>query len=232
MTITNDHLPSFNLWKEPWITLEGSHGEVSQHSIRDVLVDAQEYIAIYDLSPLVVVGIHRLLTAILQDAISLAENSDLEQIWVNGRFPINKIDEFEYKYADRFDLFSEDKPFLQSADLPLFPDDKERKGSKCVAQLFPETPSGSLVTHYKHTSDEEQIFSPSTAALGLVTIPPFVSSGGAGLMPSINGVPPIYVLPSGKTLFESGGFSPFRSMAQRLMGHHKLIVAGGSVQHL
>src|SRR5574341_2057279 len=42
----------------------------------------------------------------------------------------------------------------------------------------------------------------AAVAMGLVTMPPFISSGGAGLMPSINGVPPIYVLPSGKTLFE------------------------------
>ena len=40
-------------------------------------------------------------------------------------------------------------------------------------------------------------------ARGLVAMPAFVSSGGAGLLPSINGVPPIYVLPGGGTLFES-----------------------------
>lgn len=203
MDKTNDSKPSFNLWTEPWVMLEGARGDLSPHGIRDGLVNAHEYVAIYDLSPLVVVGIHRLLTAILQDALEPQENDDLDQLWTRGRFPADKIDKFGKQYADRFDLFSEDKPFLQSADLPMFPDEKERKASKYVAQLFPETPSGSLVTHYRHTTDEEQVFSPAAAAAGLVTMPPFVSSGGAGLMPSINGVPPIYVLPAGKTLFES-----------------------------
>lgn len=203
MTKTNDSTPSFNLWTEPWVTLEDTRGDLSQHGIRDALVNAHEYVAIYDPSPLVVVGIHRLLTAILQDALDPQENDDLDQLWARGKFPADKIDKFGKQYADRFDLFSEDKPFFQSADLPMFPEEKERKASKRVAQLFPETPSGSLVTHYRHTTDEEQVFSPTAAAAGLVTMPPFVSSGGAGLMPSINGVPPIYVLPSGKTLFES-----------------------------
>jgi len=204
MTPTNDRdRPSFNLWTEPWISLEDSSGELSRHGIRDALVHAHEYGAIFDASPLVVVGTHRLLTAILQDALSPQENGELEQLWKRGTFPSARIDQFGAQYADRFDLFSEDKPFFQSADMPAFPDDKERKGSKRIAQLFPETPSGSLVTHYKHMTDQEQVFSPATAAAGLVTMPPFTSSGGAGLMPSINGVPPIYVLPSGRTLFES-----------------------------
>jgi CRISPR system Cascade subunit CasA len=184
--------------------LENLRGELTQHGIRAALVNAHEYVAIYDPSPLVVVGIHRLLTAILQDALQPKENADLEQLWADGKFPANKVDRFGKQYADRFDLFSEDKPFFQSADLPMFPDEKERKASKPVAQLFPEIPTGkSLVTHYRHTIQDEQVFSPASVAAGLVTMPPFVSSGGKGLMPSINGVPPIYVLPGGKTLFES-----------------------------
>lgn len=188
MTLTNDSTPSFNLWKEPWIQLEDFHSELTHHSISEALVKAHEYAAIYDPSPLVVVGIHRLLTAILQDALKPQENADLEYLWNEGHFPQNKIEIFEREYSDHFDLFSEDKPFLQSANLPIFPGEKGIKASKSVAQLFPERPSGSLVTHYRHVTGEEQVFSPATAALGLVTMPPFVSSGGAGLMPSINGV--------------------------------------------
>ncbi len=41
------------------------------------------------------------------------------------------------------------------------------------------------------------------AAGGLAVLPAFASSGGAGIKPSINGVPPIYILPGGKNLFES-----------------------------
>jgi CRISPR system Cascade subunit CasA len=204
MTQTKRKAPSFNLWFEPWIMLEEQGGTLTRHGIRDVLHHAHEYVAIYDSSPLVVVGIHRLLTAVVQDALNPQENADLEDLWQFGRFPPKKIEQFEKRYADRFDLFSPDKPFLQSADLPLFPESKEeRKEVTTVARLFSEIPSGTLVTHYHHSTEDEQVYAPATAATGLVVIPPFISSGGPGLMPSINGVPPIYVLPGGKTLFES-----------------------------
>jgi len=40
-----------------------------------------------------------------------------------------------------------------------------------------------------------------------VAIPAFASSGGPGIRPSINGVPPIYILPVGETFFESMALS-------------------------
>ncbi|MFH0988510.1 MAG: type I-E CRISPR-associated protein Cse1/CasA, partial [bacterium] len=203
MTMSNENSLSFNLWSEPWIALERD-GIVTRHSIHDALLNAHNYFAIYDPSPLVVVGIHRLLTAILQDALNPQENHDLEQLWKDGKFPADNIERFGKQYADRFDLFSEDKPFLQSADLSLFPKTKdEQKEKTTVARLFPETPSGTLIAHYRHGTEDERVFSPATMAAGMVSIPPFATSGGPGLMPSINGVPPIYVLPGGKTLFES-----------------------------
>lgn len=203
MTQQNSNVPSFNLWTEPWIALEKSDGQIVQVCIRDALLNAKNYTAIYDSSPLVVVGIHRLLTAILQDGLNPQENGDLEQFWKDG-FPANKIEDFGNNYGDRFDLFSPDKPFLQSADMPMFPATKEeQKGKTLAIRLFPEIPSGELVSHYRHTNENDQVLAPATAAKGLVTLPAFVSSGGPGLMPSINGVPPIYVIPGGRSLFES-----------------------------
>ena len=62
MAQTNNQLPTFNLWIEPWISLEDPKGDLSKHGIRDALINADKYTAIYDPSPLVVVGIYRLLT--------------------------------------------------------------------------------------------------------------------------------------------------------------------------
>ena len=205
-TMSNSPLaPSFNLWTEPWLPLEMPDRSLKKHSIRGTLLNAHERIAIYDPSPLVVVGVHRLLVAILQDALNPQENADLENLWQHGHFLPDTIAAFEKSYADRFDLFSPDKPFLQSADLPMFPRTKEEiKESKSAAKLFAEIPTGDEVTHYRHGDERDAIFSPATAALGLLTIPPFVSSGGQGNFPSVNGAPPpIYVLPGGRTLFES-----------------------------
>ncbi len=192
--------PSFNLWTDPWITAERRDGSRTDLSLEQTLIQAPNLLALYDPNPLVVVGIHRLLTAIVQDIMAPQSTADLRMIWRVGGFPEAKIRAFGEQYAQRFDLFSEDAPFLQSADLPLFPEKRENKWE--IAILFYELPTSTFVAHYQHGLSSDHIFCPTCAARGLLTLPAFASSGGAGIKPSINGVPPIYVLPGGNTLFE------------------------------
>jgi len=201
MSDASDPAPTYNLWQESWLTLERPAGGVEMAGIGQALLHAHEYKAIYDPSPLVIVGIHRLLVAVLQSALNPQKSADLIKLWEAGHFPAKVIVDFERQYAARFDLFSDDVPFLQSVDLPLHAD----KGNKpkTISSLMPETPAGTEITHYHHGREGEQVFCPACAAKGLVTIPAFATSGGAGIKPSINGVPPIYILPGGASLFES-----------------------------
>lgn len=191
---------SFNLWSEPWITLERPDGSQEEVGIEAALRQAHEYRVVYEPSPLVIVGIHRLLVAILQAAYQPQKARDLVGLWRAGRFPAEPIQQFGEQFAARFDLFSAEQPFLQSADLPLMPDKKSNV--KSVGYLLQEQPAGTAVTHYNHTYEERQQFCPACAAKGLLLIPPFASSGGAGIKPSINGVPPIYILPGGRSYFD------------------------------
>lgn len=200
MTLENAP-PSFNLWFEPWITLERPDGQLEVLSIERVLTEATSYRALFDPSPLVIVSIHRLLVAILQDIIQPEIEEDLYELWEDGEFDAEAIAQFGREYAQRFDLFSAEAPFMQSADMPLYPT-KKGKG-KSVGYLFQEENAGTAVTHYHHTYDDSHQYCPICCAKGLITIPAFASSGGAGIKPSINGVPPIYVLPGGETLFQS-----------------------------
>lgn len=193
--------PSFNLWTQAWITLERTDGGIEQCSIEQALSHAHEYRAIYDPSPLVVVGIHRLLTAIMQAIIDPNRLADIKTLWNAGVFPAPKIVDFGKQYSSRFDLFSGDAPFLQSGDLPLIPVVEDKTWT--VAYLLPDMPSGTNVTHYRHGSEDVQALCGACAAAGLVTIPAFATSGGPGIKPSINGVPPIYVIPGGTSLFQS-----------------------------
>ena len=194
--------PSFNLWTVPWITLEHKNGTLGEASIEETLLHASDFRAIYDPSPLVVVGIHRLLVAILQDALDPKRPPDLARLGQARQFPEEVLRAFGERFAHRFDIFSESEPFLQSADLPLRPT-RRAPGVKSVAYLMPDIPAGTEITHYRHGTADENAFCPTCAARGLVTIPAFATSGGAGIKPSINGVPPIYVLPGGNTLFQS-----------------------------
>ena len=201
MEITVDSIPDFNLWTEPWITLERPDGTTERRGIAQTLLHAHEYQSLYASSPLVIVGIHRLLMAILQAAFDPRKMADLRALWKARRFAESPIQTFEQQYADRFGLFSADKPFMQSADLPLQP---EKGGNpKSVSYLAMELPTRTEVTHFRHRGDADQAFCSACAAGGLVIVPAFATSGGSSFRPSINGIPPIYVLPGGSSLFES-----------------------------
>lgn len=192
---------TFNLWFEPWITLELAKRPPRLVGLEEALSQAHEYTTIYDTSPLVVVGVQRLLIAILQGALRPQNYEDLRRLWKAGQFPEDKVREFGARFAGRFDLFSESEPFLQSGELSLNPEKGDNV--KTTAYLMPEAPSGTGVIHYRHVVEQDFRLCPICAGRGLVTIPCFATSGGAGIKPSINGVPPIYVLPGGKTLFEA-----------------------------
>lgn len=192
---------TFNLWTEPWIMVENQDGGTETVSIFKLLRNAHTYNDIYDPSPLVIVGIHRLLTAILQDIYAPQHEEEIATIWKQGQFDIERIEQFGETYADRFDLFSKDYPFMQSADLPLQWSKGEKPDPKSVASLFPNSPSGTFVTHYRHGLESEFPMSPASLAKGLLLLSAFATSGGPGIKPSINGVPPIYILPGGGSTF-------------------------------
>jgi CRISPR system Cascade subunit CasA len=196
---------TFNLWDDPWIPLKTRDNQDVRLGIAETLKAAHTLQSITAPSPLEIVGIHRLLVAVLQAAFAPQEFEDLSSIVQSPGFTEKVIDSFGSTYSARFDLFSPDQPFLQSADLPIQPE--KASAAKTVSYLFAEYPSGTAIVHYHHTYDDRHYICPACAARALTVIPAFATSGGAGIKPSINGVPPIYVLPSGETLFESLAYS-------------------------
>ncbi len=201
MTQSNLKQPSFNLWEEPWITVERPDGGRDTLNIPQTLTEAHRIRALYDPSPLVAVAIHRLFLAILQAVINPKSPADLKRVWQAGQFSAEALDAFSQQYAHRFDLFSPDAPFLQSADLPLQP--AKKSDGKPVGVLFYEEPPGTTSYFYNHTLVQYQVYCSRCSAKGVLLAPAYATSGGRGNKPSINGVPPIYVIPGGETLFDS-----------------------------
>ncbi|MEN9935123.1 MAG: hypothetical protein RLZZ387_1702 [Chloroflexota bacterium] len=200
---------SFNLWHAPWIRVVTADGEVCELSIHACLARAHELRALHDPSPLVVAGVHRLLAAILQAIYQPTDLDALEGILATGQFDNGLLDAFAAQHAGRFDLFHPTTPFLQTGDVPLDGWRKPERGRKndwgdpkAVSALFNEVPGATNRTHFHHVTDEGHQVCPACCARGLLTIAAFASSGGPGIRPSINGVPPIYVLPVGRSLFE------------------------------
>ncbi|MCS6880429.1 MAG: type I-E CRISPR-associated protein Cse1/CasA [Oscillochloridaceae bacterium] len=202
--------PRFNLWTDPWIRVIRGDGGDDEVSIGDCLVRAHELAVLSDPSPLVVGGTQRLLAAILQAIYQPGDVGDIAALLGAGRFDEARLRQFERDYAARFDLFHPEAPFLQTGDVPLDGYRKPEKGRQRawgdpqpVARLFAEVPVATERTHFNHVTDEGHRLCPACCARGLVTVPAFVSSGGSGMHPSINGMPPIYVLPAGDNLFET-----------------------------
>lgn len=200
MTQTTTQSPSFNLWDAPWITVERPTGQLETLSLAQTLTEAHRIRALYDPSPLVEVALHRLLVAILQDVFQPENPKDLKRLWQAKQFSAQDLQKFGETYEPRFDLFSEKAPFLQSADLPQQP--LKTDNAKSIGYLFLEQPTGFSCTHYTHASLPGQQFCSHCVAKGLVLISAFARAEGAGFKPSLNGVPPLYVLPGGETLFE------------------------------
>jgi CRISPR system Cascade subunit CasA len=192
----------FNLWAQPWIRVTRCDGRAVEVSLSDCLREAHTLYALNDPSPLVVGGTHRLLTAILQ-AIYMPESlDDIERILSAEAFDLARLDAFAAQYCDRFDLFHPTAPFLQTGDV-VYKLHEAEGTPKPVASLFTEVPGSTYRAHFHHVTDDEHHVCPACCARGLITIPSFASSGGAGIYPSINGVPPVYVLPAGESLFQT-----------------------------
>lgn len=191
----------FDLWTQPWIGLEKEGGGIERLGIEQTLLRAHEFRGIFELSPLVVVGIHRLLSAILQEMLSPESEKELKQYWKLAQVPPDLVLDFKRKYGNRFDLFDRENPFYQSRDVSPTP--VKGENIKSIANLLPDIPSGTEHTHYRHGAQTDQLFCPVCLAGGLIALPAFSTSGGSGIKPSINGVPPTYVIPCGKNLLES-----------------------------
>jgi len=194
---------SYNLWKQPWITVIELNGRLKRVNLRDAILNAHQYHSVYDVSPLVVAGVTRLLVAILQDIVNPQTDADIQNLYRAGTFDViqNKITAFEQQYCEHFDLFHTKTPFMQSGDIPL--DLKKSTKIKNVAMLFVELPSGTNKVHWKVSLPRKQVFCPACVATGLTTVPMFTIAYGKGNFPGINQAPPIYIFPQGKNLFQT-----------------------------
>ena len=160
-------------------------------------------------APIIEFGLYQLLVAFALDALIFAgrrpeDPLDLKSLIDDGRFDRGMIKNYVKQCGDVFDLFHRERPFLQTKM------GKEKR--KPLAGMVVASPSGTNVIHWHHEHEDNLTVSTPLAARLLTTIAPFMTAGGAGLSPSINGAPAIYALPRGKNLFETIVFNvPLRN---------------------
>ena len=179
----------FDLTTENWIpAVSLKTGQVQEYNLRDLLANAQQFSDIYDSSPLVTVGLIRLLMALLYRALPVTNFPEWQQVWDAGAFPAARIKAYldEWQKQGRFDLFSETYPFYQAAGLQL---------EKCdgLNRLAEEQSSGNNSTLFDKTIDETlKEYTPAQAARLVVAAQSFSFAGLLRREATLPEEPPFY----------------------------------------
>lgn len=189
--------PTFDLTEEPWITvIRLDNGRLEEVGLQEALSRAHEFRAVRDPLPTVEFGLYRLLVVLALDIFKPKNKTALSRLVSQKKFDAAQVEAYLHDKQDRFDLFSQQHPFLQTAGM-------EGEAVKPLAGLLPPIPSGTNAAHFHHGQEGEFGVSPAAAARLLTSVAPFMTAGGAGLAPSLNGAPPWYALIVGDTLFDT-----------------------------
>ncbi len=188
----------YDLAMMPWIPARTDDG-TAYVGLREALGEAHTLRAIQDPLPTSEFGIYRLLVAFVLDAFFLEpgiplDTRSLGELYRAGRFDSDRLDAYFAEHGPNLDLFGP-RPFLQTAGM--------EGADKPLAGLLPPVPSGTGAAHFHHGPEAAFAVAPDAAARLLTSLAPFMTAGGAGLSPSINGAPPFYVLVTGCSLFET-----------------------------
>jgi hypothetical protein len=184
----------FNLLDENWIPVLWANGKCSRVGIKQALIEAHKIRQIAASNPMDRVATIRFLLAL----IYWCRGNPTDDI-TTQQFPsewFHKLDE----NREYFELFGEDRRFYQRhLEEPSKDDDKEHE----VISLIHEIPNGDDKWHFRHSTDKVNGLCQSCCALGLLRLPMFTSGEGRGWHQGINGTPPLFVLPIGRTLFHT-----------------------------
>lgn len=192
---------TFSLLKEPWIPLIANNGIFTLGSLQDALLYPAKWRGIGTTNPIQVLSLYRLLLAICHRGIGpgkLEDRSALLDDW-----PSQKLEGYLERWAERFDLFHPDYPFLQVAGLA-------EAGLKPIpwTRLAPDRSSGAERLLWDRSLDHTpKPITPAQAAVALVAHLQFTPgglvralrhSGGQGMACG-----PLLTMPTGGTLQET-----------------------------
>ena len=163
-------MATFDLTREGWLPCV-REGRAVSVGLEGALLGAHTIDELYDPSPLVTTALHRLLLAILHRVLDGPRDMDAwAELWSAGRLPEERLRAYFARWRDRFDLFSETRPFFQST---AFQDEKPSP----IQQLVHEAATGNNATLFDHTAARTGI-APDAAARYLVTIQDYALAGG------------------------------------------------------
>ena len=189
-----------DLWNNRWIPVVMPDGTRQRVSLVTALCEGHHIHDVAVVRPNEEAGLRRFLTAVAQAVASPQTLSDVRALLQAGRFEERDVIAFGAQMAGRFDLAHTERPFLQWAAWPVEPTPE----TEDTARLWLDWPSGTrLIWHQDALRPGHTGCCPACAAIGLMSLSAWTTMGGGGLGKGVNGDPPIYVMPLGRTLAET-----------------------------
>ena len=193
--------PSFNVLDAPWIPVVAIDGKSELLGIRETLRRAPELTEISVVSPLEEFSVYRFLSVFLMDAFRPARTSAIRKLLKQGQFDMEQIEEYISLCESEgvsFDLFDEERPFMQSAYVKEW--DKEPKPISVIDCFLP---SGNNHLHFEHGQAGARSVSVEKAVRLLLTLQQFCTAGAQGYPSGVNASPPYFGVVKGANLFET-----------------------------
>jgi len=111
---------SFNLAKDGWIQVLDAEGRSRLVSLREAMRTVSPYVAVRHPIPMITAAIQRLMLAIVHRALrGPADDAEWREIAVRGWG--SAVDDYLDEWEHAFDLFDDERPFMQIPDLGLAP---------------------------------------------------------------------------------------------------------------
>lgn len=195
---------SFNVLDAPWIPVVRLDGGRELLGIRQALRRAPELREISAVSALEEYSVYRFLSVMLMDALRPKRVSSIKKLLKQGQFDMDEIEGYFSLCESEgvsFDLFDEQRPFMQAGYLK--DGDNELK---TVGRLDYAQPCGNNHSHFEHKSAELYELPIADVFPKLLAINIFAINGGSGYQPSISssqGKNPYMMLINGANLFET-----------------------------
>jgi CRISPR type I-E-associated protein CasA/Cse1 len=182
---------NYNLLEEKWLPILKKEGKFERLGIIEALTQAHRIRQIAASNPMDRVAILRFLLALLYWCKGNPPNKIPD-----GSFPPDWFEKLQDN-KDCFNLLGEVKRFYQCK--PEFGKDEKLTANYLVQEI----PTGTNISHFKHSTDGINGLCRACCVMGLLRLPAFATSGGRGKPPGINAKPPIYVIPLGSSLAET-----------------------------
>ena len=192
---------TFNVLDQGWIPVVTAEGEEELLGIRETLARAHELQAISTASPLEEYGLYRFLGLFLMDALRPESETDIEDLCEADSFDMDAIEDYIALCRSEgvsFDLFDEERPFLQCKHDPAV-DGAE----KPVSVLDVTRASGNNHTHFDHKTGLNGAIPPDKAVRLLLATYLFCTAAAQGYPSGVNASPPYFGVIQGDNLQET-----------------------------